>query len=309
MTPVFRKWAPLWGVASLLFSAPLARADNPTRVGTRALGMGGALRGSATGDAGLMLNPAGLSLLRAYVLEGAYQYDDAMSASRAHVSIADSTSAANIAGGVYYTYSGLDLSPSATQTAHQVGTALSIPFNENLSIGLTVKYIWLETVTDPDPAVPMSESTSQNKKGFSFDAGAVLRPVDGLGVGIVGYNLARLDTQYSPRGAGLGLSYAPFPTFLLAADVVADFDSHRDAAGKRSTSTSFMGGVEYVLPIQIVLRGGGGHDGVRENNYASLGISTVSEMGALDLGALRDLSGDQKETIVAFSARLFVPSP
>ncbi len=307
MTPVFWKWAPLFGVASLLFSAPLARADNPTRVGTRALGMGGALRGSATGDAGLMLNPAGLSLLRAYVMEGAYQYDDSMSASRAHVSIADSTSAANIAGGLYYTYTGLDLLPSVTQTAHQVGTALSVPFNENLSVGVTVKYIWLETVTDP--IVPTSASTSRNQKGFSFDAGAVLRPVDGLGVGIVGYNLARLDTQFSPRGAGLGLSYAPIPAFLLAADVVADFDSSRDTTGKRSTSTSFMGGVEYVLPIQIVLRGGGGHDGVRENNYASFGISTVSEMGALDLGALRDLSGDRKETIVAFSARLFVPSP
>ncbi|MDZ4697795.1 MAG: hypothetical protein SGI86_21850 [Deltaproteobacteria bacterium] len=307
MTCVFRKWAPLIGAASLLFTAPLARADNPTRVGTRALGMGGALRGAATGDAGLMLNPAGLSLLRAYVFEGAYQYDETMSANRAHVSIADSTSAANIAGGLYYTYSGLDLLPSVTQTAHQVGTALSMPFNENLSVGATIKYLWLETVTDP--AAPTSQSTSQNQKGFSFDAGAVLRPVDGLGVGIVGYNLARLDTRYSPRGAGLGLSYAPIPTFLLAADVVADFDSRRDTAGKRSTSTSFMGGVEYVLPVQIVLRGGGGHDGLRENNYASAGISTVSEMGALDLGALRDLSGDQKETIVAVSARLFVPSP
>jgi len=309
MTSALWKWPLLLCVASFVPVASTARADYPTRVGTRALGMGGALRASATGDSGLMLNPAGMSLLRAYVAEGSYQYDDTFAANRAHVSVVDSTSAANISGGLYYTYSALDLAKNISQSAHQTGAALSIPFNERLSIGGTFKYMWLDTTTDADPAIPMGKSTSVGKKGFSFDAGAIFRPFDGMGVGIVGYNLAKLETGYSPRGVGGGLAWGPVPTFLITADIVADFDSRRDAMGKRSTATSFMGGLEYVLPIQLVLRGGGGHDGVRDTNYATLGLSTVSEMGALDVAALRDLSGDPKETILAFSARLFVPSP
>ena len=66
-------------------------------------------------------------------------------------------------------------------------------------------------------------------------------------------------------------------------------------------------GREFVV-INLALRAGGGYDGVRDNGYFSVGVSAVSEVGAIDFALQRDISGDGKATIAAISARLFVPT-
>src|SRR5687768_4896169 len=91
-------------VVALLFTTSVAHARAFDFPGTRATGMGGAMRATATGDAGPMLNPSGMSLTRAYVLETAYQYVDPGGENDFRTSIVDSTSGFNVAGGLYYTY-------------------------------------------------------------------------------------------------------------------------------------------------------------------------------------------------------------
>src|SRR3954462_15553412 len=88
-----------------------AWAATPPVPGTRSLGLGGALRGAATGDTGLTLHPSGMSLMRAYVIEAAYARDSFGSSKTnlGRLSIVDSTSAFNLAGGVYYQYLANDL--------------------------------------------------------------------------------------------------------------------------------------------------------------------------------------------------------
>ena len=90
-------------VAIALAASPPALAFEGYE-GTRVMGMGGASRAWALGDAGPLLNPSGMSIVKSYVLEGGYTYGRRLGENFLHASIVDGTSTFNIAGGVYYTY-------------------------------------------------------------------------------------------------------------------------------------------------------------------------------------------------------------
>src|SRR5687767_12430363 len=125
------------GALAIVLASP-ALGATPPLLGTRSLGMGGALRGAATGDTGLTLNPSGMSLMRAYVIEGAYAYDDDLQEGHlGRLSIVDSTSGFNIAGGVYYNYVS-EKSDARTISGHEGGVALGIPLGQVVFLGGTV---------------------------------------------------------------------------------------------------------------------------------------------------------------------------
>jgi hypothetical protein len=87
---------------------------------------------------------------------------------------------------------------------------------------------------------------------------------------------------------------------------VIDFTTSGQPRGK---VLSVMGGFEYTVANRFAVRAGGGYDGQRRNGYGSLGLSFISEVGALDLGVRQDVSGSAKATFVGVAGRLFVPSP
>src|SRR6266545_4900207 len=113
--------------ALILVAAAQTRAGELDVVTPRALGMGGALRGSATGDAATVLNPSGMSLLRSYAIEASYELMRPDSVHVGHVSVVDSTSAANLGGGLYYTYAQASPKGAAEPSRHEGGLALSFP--------------------------------------------------------------------------------------------------------------------------------------------------------------------------------------
>src|SRR4051812_13628147 len=200
----------LWSAAAITSTVP-ARAATPPVPGTRSLGLAGALRGAATGDTALTLNPSGMSLMRAYVIEAAYAHDSAgsMDGNLGRLSIVDSTSGFNIGGGVYYQYLSQDLGAGISRSGHEGGAALSVPLGEHLIIGGTVKYLRLHT-----------DGVSGLKKGFTFDAGLTLKPVGAVTIGLVGQNLADLHTDRLPRTVGGGITVGATADFLLAFDAV-----------------------------------------------------------------------------------------
>ena len=106
--------------------APAALADGVRFPGARPLGAGGALRAIATGDAGPQLNPSGMSLLRAFHVESAYQYGKATDSHDARISAVDSTSAFNLGGALSYAYHRASAG-GVTQSGHLVGVSLSFP--------------------------------------------------------------------------------------------------------------------------------------------------------------------------------------
>jgi hypothetical protein len=290
--------ATLWGATAMILVSS-AWAATPPVPGTRSLGMAGALRGAATGDSALTLNPSGMSLMRAYVIEGAYAHDGAGSdtSNLGRLSIVDSTSGFNLAGGVYYQYLSERLGGGINRTGHEGAVALSVPFGEHLFVGGTVKYFRLHT-----------DGVSALTKGFTFDAGLTVKPVGAVTLGVVGQNLSDLHTSRAPRTVGGGIAVGATTDFLLAFDAVYDFTTRRDTGGAGKVWT-FMGGAEYLFAKRFALRAGGGRRGTTRAGYLSAGASYIAQVGAIDFGFQEDLSGTARETFIGVSARVFLPAP
>jgi hypothetical protein len=274
----------------------LAWADGTIMPGTRALGVGGALRGAATGDSGPMLNPSGISLIRAYVVEGAYQYGSQDSAQAAHVSVVDSTSAFNIGGALTYTFHHAKPGSNASQTTHLLGGSLSFPIGDIVFLGGSAKYLYWH---DDNPSV------ETKTKAVIFDAGLTIRPLPLFSLGFVGYNLSNRENNFVPMGFGGGVSVNLIPGLSLLFDSVYE-QVYNDPS--RAKTYWIMGGAEYNSQA-VAVRLGGGRDGVTKNGYLSAGASLVSQVGALEIAVRQDVSGDGKSTFIGVSGRLFVPAP
>jgi hypothetical protein len=276
--------------AAILATPPAALAEGMLFPGTRPLGTGGAMRGMATGDSGPLLNPSGISLMRTYQIEGAYQYGRTTGSSDARLSAVDSTSAFNLGGSLNYTYHRASVG-DVTETGHLIGVSLSFPFIDKIFIGGTAKHL------------NFSDHTSHS--GFTFDAGLTVRPMPQLSLGVAGYNLRDFGLDWVPRGVGGGIAFLPIPTLLFVFDTVYE----RVYGDSRDGVVHYMGGGEFSFSSAGAIRAGGGWNGLTKNGYISFGLSALSaEIGALDVGLRQDLSGLEKSTIIGISVRLFVPS-
>ena len=281
--------------------ANLAWADGTVMPGTRSLGAGGTLRGAATGNSGPMLNPSGISLIRAYVADAAYEYGSANQSHGAYASVVDSTSGFNIGGALTYTFqqSMPKAYPSgkATQSTHLFGGSLSFPLGDVVFLGGSAKYLYWDS-DEPDRL--------RDAKGFVFDAGLTIRPLPVFSLGLVGYNLANLENDFVPMGFGGGISVNLFGGLSLLFDSVVYQRVYGDDS--RDKTYWIMGGAEYNSQT-MAFRLGGGRDGISHNGYLSGGASLVSQVGAVEVALRQDISGDRKSTFVGVSGRLFVPSP
>jgi hypothetical protein len=283
----------LAGLLGLFAGTAPAWAQGTFFPGARPLGVGGAMRAAATGDAGPMLNPSGISLARAFSLEAGYQYGGSPDTHDLRVSAVDSTSGLNLGGAYYYAYHHEALANGLSQEGHLGGASLSFPFLDKVFLGANIKYLHFR------------DAAEVKHTGVTFDAGLTIRPLPQISVAAVAYNLREVATAWAPFAVGGGAALLPMQGLLLAFDTVWT-KVYGDP--ERSHALHFMGGAEFSLAAAAYLRAGGGHDGLTKNGYISGGVTMLSaNLGALDLGARQDVSGETKNTIVAVTARLFVP--
>ena len=269
---------------------------------TEALGMGGASRAWAIGDEGPLLNPSGMSLSKAYTIDGTYGYASRLSEQFLHAGIVDSTSPFNLAGGLYYTYHSSDPTGGPSGHGHEGGLALSFPFGPYVSIGATLKYFKLED----------ADVFSGHDGGLTFDVGATIRPTEIVSLGLVGTNLRDLATSQATQALGYGLALIPLTNMLVVADGLTHFTAD-DQTGRKGTS--LMGGAGYTFFSKLAVRAGGGYDAATGNGYLTFGLSGVSEIGAFDGGIRQDLTrsmlasgAEVRETVLQVSLRLFIPA-
>jgi hypothetical protein len=270
--------------------------------GTRSVGMGGSGRAWALADSAVLLNPSGMSLAKAYNVEASYAYGSRLREQFLHASVVDSTSATNLAGGLYYTYRFDKTTGLASGHGHEVGGALSLPIGTSVALGATLK--WFRLVgADNGPAAP-----GATWDGFTTDVGATVRPDPTLSFAVVGANLVDKHRGQVPRMVTYGAAYLPIPEIVLALDGVTSF-TRDDVTGTRGTG--FRAGIEGALAQRVALRAGGGTDPVAGMGYLAAGFSAVSEIGALDLGVRGDLfqyrTGGTRNLFLGVSLRLFVP--
>lgn len=272
-------------------------------IGTRPLGMGGASRAFAVGSAGPLLNPSGMSLAKLYHVEGDYGFSSRRSGSVFHGSVVDSTSAFNLAGGLYYDYHLAEPDGGPQGSGHEGGFALSLPFGEYVALGGTVKYFRLYGDDAPDG----------RNGGTTFDLGVTIRPAQILSLAFVGGNLRNLHNSEAPRAIAYGAALMPVADLVIAVDGVTQFTADR-LTGR--SGTSVMGGAEYMFAQRFGIRLGGGYDAITGNGYGAAGVSLLGQLGAIDLGVREDLFIRELEagvkadrvTMAGVSLRLFVPA-
>jgi hypothetical protein len=292
------------GLGLLLAISSTASASEPLSesfTGTRALGMGGGMRAAASGGTGPLQNPSGMSLVPTYNVEADYLFARVRSGHLFHASIVDSTSAFKIAGGIYYTYhfDGPD-QPVPSAHGHEGGLALSLPFGDHVFVGGTLKYLHLSGF----------EATPEGGSGgLTFDAGATVRPIGELAIGVVGTNLRRLHVGTAPTAIGYGAALSVGTNLLLVVDAVTNLTVDLPLPRK---GTRVSAGGELMLAQKFVLRLGGGYDGITQNGFFTAGLSAISEAGSLDFGLRQDAFSSgaaPRETVLGASFRVFVPQP
>jgi hypothetical protein len=283
-------------VAFLLSSARAWAMDDFS--GTRAIGMGETGRGYAVGDSGPLLNPSGMSIVKNFqVLEATYAYASRLHGHTLHAAMVDNTSGFGIAGGLYYTYRASEPGGGVTGHGHEGGLALSVPIANRVMLGGTVKYFSLSGLDAPD----------DHTGGVTFDVGGTIMLLPKVSVAVVGTNLRDLHNSNATQGVGYGVALIPIADLVLAADGFTSLTPDNQTGRK---GTGFMVGGDLTLGGKFDIRLGGGFDAATNNGYGAAGLSSASEVGAIDAGIRQDLfigEGSRRATVVGVSLRLFIP--
>jgi hypothetical protein len=311
-------------LCALVSLAATARAQEDF-VGVRAMGMGEAQRAAATGAEGPMLNPAGMSLVRQYVIEGMYGIRIERVGHHANVSVVDSITA-RVAAGLFYSFiyespklgfhwaGGFVPSATLTRTGHAAGLSLSIPLGDRFILGATAKYLHISTTAPLPMGTVPSQLTLDSVNGVTFDVGLILRLGEKFNIGLIGYNLWDHGSRESPLSLGIGLAFMPVPSLSINFDTDVNFTGYQSykldqATGKVSLdqrSTARLGpGLEFLAGHKVPLRAGVVYDSGLPATYLTLGLGYLSSSFGIDLGYRLKLQGGI-ENFLMVGIRIFV---
>jgi len=217
-------------------------------VGTRALGMGEALRANAAGAAGPLLNPAGMSLSKGYVIEASYGLRIEDLGHHAFVSVVDSVTA-RVAAGLFYEYihsspklgfnwaGGEVQTASLTRQGHVAGLSLSMALADRFLIGATIKYLHFDTTAPlPDGTVPPSLELD-HLNGVTFDIGLIAKIHPKFNIALTGMNLWDHGSRETPACMGIGLAFIPLPQLSIDLDALVNFTGFKTPVYTDSTNT------------------------------------------------------------------------
>src|SRR4051812_36626949 len=195
-------------VAVLCLSTATAYAQADL-MSPRALGMGEAARATATGADAPLLNPAGMSLVKQYVIEAFYGFSVEDVGHRVHVSVVDSITS-RVAAALFYTFvytnpkvgfnwaGGQLPSVQTTRTGHAAGLSLSLRLGDYFMLGFTTKYLHLDTTAPLPSGTQPPQLTFDTVNGVTFDVGVLVRAGDKFNITAIGYNLWDHGSRESP---------------------------------------------------------------------------------------------------------------
>jgi hypothetical protein len=283
------------------------------------------MRATPTGGEAVLLNPAGMSLIRQYAIEADYGINIEQLGHHVHVSLVDSVTS-RVAAGLYYTYiyaqprigfnwaGGVVENAQLTRTGHAAGLSLSVPLGDWFILGATAKYLHLDT-TAPLPAgtVP-KEITLDAVNGVTFDIGLLIRLGERFRIGVIGYNLWDHGSRESPLSLGIGLGVTPVPQLTINFDVVVNFSGYQTyrvdpTAGTISLDarqTARLGpGLEWLIAGRVPLRAGVVYDSGLPGTFLTVGLGYVTPQFGVDLSYRGKVQGGI-ENVLMLGLRLFI---
>ncbi len=254
----------------------------------------GATRALSSSTEALFDNPANMSAARVYHLAALAQiWPESKRQSYGAAAVDSVGSSARVAGGIGATYNTQD-TDGINRKWTDIRFALSYPFSDSFYLGVAGRYLTLsQSGTGPLGASAASGGLSDQHivRGFAFDAGATIKPTEGLSLAIVGTNLNNPGTGFQPMGLGGGIGFGK-ELFSLEADVAADFTTWD------RTTLRAMGGGEVLLGDHFPLRAGYRYDDGAKNHSVSGGIGYVDTSFGAELAFRRVVSGDRVTAIV-----------
>ena len=278
----------LLGLATALWAAPALAFDPPAAgdlFGTRSLATGNAFRAVGTSNDTLFFNPAGVVITRRYEIEGHYGFSPGDRLQLWHASVVDSKTTTVGAGIGYSHISGAGAPGDSSGSV--VNLALGFPLSSRVAFGLGLKYLGF--------------ARPEETNSITADAGLLVRPLPGLSLGVVGYNLVDVASAQAPMRVGGGVSIGHDATFRFSADAVFALEES-DPFGN-----TYHAGAEIFFDEVLPIRLGAERRDKEDRNFVTAGLGLVSEVAALDLSFAQGVgSGHSEERIFAFALKLFL---
>ena len=285
------------GLWLIFLSCPLAFAKEVPRsleiYGSRSMAMGGAHRGIGTSNDTIYLNPAGMSLLKRYAIEGHYAYLPNQSVSEFNISALDSQLNV-VAAGLAYSYERV----SSHIAQHRFYLALSYPITEYILLGYTNQY--------RKGNVTNAEGNWVNQAGYSCDIGLMLPLGDMFRLGVTYHNLidtTKVHTEPSALAFGIGIT-----TELIT----LGFDFKYPLTNPFKHRVALATGAEYLLLNYFPIRIGysrepylDAQDAIHTENILSGGIGWMIQGGGIDIAYRQSLTRKNLSTLLA-TLKLFL---
>jgi hypothetical protein len=269
----------------------------------RAVGMGGAQQAFGGSTTAIFVNPANLPLYRVYHLEGLAAFGPEAGRQSYGGAIADS-STSRLAGGFGGTWSQMDPDGIKRQFT-DLRLSIAYPLGDRLSLGATGRYL---RATQRVGAGPFGASLASGGSpdepvfnAFTFDAGAAVQISENIRAAVSGRNLTATGSGLAPLILAGGIGWSN-QTVTIEADSLVDFTTFGAARAR-----AMLGG-EVLVADRFPLRAGYRYDAGMKVHAASLGAGYVDKKWSVEVGARRDIVGDNPATLISVGVRFFIDS-
>lgn len=292
----------------LLVGARTAHADRavlPTRIeSARGMALGTGARAAAASTQAQADNPANLVLGGLYHLESFVGYDPTFKRIGWGGSVVDSITGRLAAGASARMLFGDN--DAGDNKGWEAKVGLGFPIIDMLAVGISGRYSNLriaDTHAQPDRPPVAGQPVDQEfrLKHFTLDVAATLRPIPGLYIAGLAYNLVDTKSKLAPMTVGGSVAFTT-GMLTVGGDALVDLNRHDMFPGPRLT---VGGGLEYLASGFVPLRVGYAYDQGRKQSYVTGGLGYVDPRFSLQV-SLRQSVTRGSETSLFFAAAVFV---
>lgn len=296
------------GLASMALVSS-AHADDyrfvhPSRMeSARGMALGTGSRATSASTQAQADNPANLPIGQLYQVESSLAYDPTFKRFGFGGSVVDSMTSRLAAGASLRTLLGNGEAGKNSGWDGRVG--LGFPIIEQLLVGISMRYANMKVadhraVPERDP-MGMEPDQQFRLKGFTMDAAFTLRPIPGLSIAGLAYNIVDKKSLLAPLMVGGSAGFST-GSLTLGGDVLVDLNTHKQFDGPKLL---VGGGLEFLAGGAVPLRAGYQYDAARDQSSVTGGLGFVDARFGL-LASLRQSVNQGGETSLFFAVQYFV---
>jgi len=288
------------------YADPVVRETRIESARGVALGTGGRA-GSASTQAQAE-NPANLPVGRIAHMESTFAYQPQLDAMAAGASVMDGMTSGYFAMGVATRWLFGD------NSGWEGRLGLGVPIGELISLGVALRYAnltsvdknarpenWKQLAAAEDSGNPLAEDHVYKLDAFTMDAAITVRPMAGVAISGLAYNLINTHSPLAPMLVGGSLSFGR-DQLALGGDVLVDLNQQKQFNGVK---LQVGGGLEYLTAGVVPLRVGYLYDQGRHQHAVTAGFGYLTDKFSAQI-SLRQYVDDPTDTTLFSAVQYFV---